>query len=478
MMNESLVYLGDNFVDTNEDKFNKLIYGDCKPIMETLLDNGYKEKIDLLYMDPPFFSGENYEVVFGSKQEYRFFEDMHWDNIDSYIETMNERVRLGYQLLKPTGSFYFHCDYHANAYIRIMLDKIFGDDKIKDWNKKHFRAEVVWVSGNTSGFKSQKTSWVRQHDTIFCYIKGNPATYNKQYKPYREEYIKSFFRHTDEDGRLYQQRKRSWGYEKQYLDESNGHLIGDFWEDIDPIYNRGKQQESLGYPTQKPEALLKRIIEASSNPGDILLDPFCGCGTSVAVARKLGRKFIGIDHTPEAIKTMNLRLNVDKDIPQKLDYVVVGMPKSPEELKLIRDYEFQQWGCSQMLAINTSPNPGKGHSGADQGIDGIIDDKASEDFNRALIEIKQSSRVGRPIVQKLRGAMASKGVNIGFIIAFSFAKNAREEVDRYSRQGDSFIKLVSVKEILKHQKDNHYDFTQQNRILHNKYDKYLEARDK
>jgi DNA modification methylase len=161
--------------------------------------------------------------------------------------------------------------------------------------------------GSVSGFKSQVKGWVRQHDTILYYTKSDKYIFNKQYLPYKEEYIKKMFRYKDMDGRLY--RKRRGG--KQYLDEKPGNTIGDVWNDIYSYQTRTRSKKYLGYPTQKPEKLLKRIILSSSNVGDLIADFFCGTGTTLAVAEKLNRKWIGVDNNPKAIDLCKKRLKLD-----------------------------------------------------------------------------------------------------------------------------------------------------------------------
>ncbi|MHA1490046.1 MAG: DNA-methyltransferase [Promethearchaeota archaeon] len=244
------------------------------------------EFIDLIYIDPPFFSGV----------DYKEFSDL-WGSLDDYLEFMSLRIKEMRHALKNSGSFYCHCDINAVFNLKPLCDKIFG--------KKHFRREIIWNVGSVSGFKSQVKGWVRQHDTILYYTKSDDFTFNKQYIPYRSDYIKKMFRYVDENGRLY--RKRRGG--KQYLDERPGTLVGDVWNDIYSFQTITRSKEYLGYPTQKPEKLLERIILASSNEGDIVADFFCGSGTTLAVAKKLNRKWIGVDNNPKAIELSKKRLN-------------------------------------------------------------------------------------------------------------------------------------------------------------------------
>jgi len=246
------------------------------------------EIIDLIYIDPPFYSGV----------DYKEFSDL-WNSLKEYLDFMKLRIEEIHRVLKKTGSYYLHCDASAIFDLKPLCDEIFG--------RNNFRREIIWNVGSVSGFKSQVKGWVRQHDTILYYTKSNNFTFNKQFTPYKEEYIKKMFRYKDEDGRLY--RKRRGG--KQYLDEKPGNTIGDVWNDIYSYQTRTRSKKYLGYPTQKPEKLLKRIILSSSNEGDLIADFFCGTGTTLAVADNLNRKWIGVDNNPKAIDLCKKRLKLD-----------------------------------------------------------------------------------------------------------------------------------------------------------------------
>ncbi|TFG26212.1 MAG: site-specific DNA-methyltransferase [Promethearchaeota archaeon] len=245
------------------------------------------EIIDLIYIDPPFFSGV----------DYKEFSDL-WSSIDDYLDFMKLRIKEMFRILKITGSFYLHCDANAIFDLKMLCDEIFG--------KNNFRREIIWNVGSVSGFKSQVNGWVRQHDNILYYTKSEDFTFNKIYVPYKKDYIKKMFRYKDDDGRLY--RKRRGG--KQYLDEKPGNVVGDVWNDIYSYQTRTRSKEYLGYPTQKPLKLLERIIQASSNEGDIIADFFCGTGTTLLAAKKLNRNWIGTDNNPKAIDFCKMRLGL------------------------------------------------------------------------------------------------------------------------------------------------------------------------
>jgi DNA modification methylase len=264
-------------------KLNSVYLSDNLDFLRKLEDNF----IDLIYIDPPFFSGV----------DYKEFSDL-WKSIDDYIKYMELRLREIFRVLKHTGSFYLHCDASAVFDLKLLCDEIFG--------KNNFRREIIWNVGSVSGFKSQVKGWVRQHDNILYYTKSDQFTFIKQYLPYKEEYIKKMFRYKDEEGRLY--RKRRGG--RQYLDEKPGNLVGDVWNDIYSFQTRTRSKKYTGYPTQKPEKLLERIILASSKEGDLVADFFCGTGTTIVVANKFNRKWIGTDINPIAIELCKKRLNM------------------------------------------------------------------------------------------------------------------------------------------------------------------------
>ena len=291
---------------------NKIFWGDNLQVMSHLLKD-FRGKIDLIYIDPPFDSKADYKkkidirgvgkaISDSSSFEEKQYGDI-WTN-DEYLQFMYERLLLIRELLTPNGSLYIHLDEKRSHYIKIVLDEVFGSDC--------FKRELIWSTKTSSGFKAAANNWVRTHDTIFYYCKGKTDGFNKQYWDYSEDY-KARFRKVDENGRLYRDDRGSGV--KQYLDELKGIPMGDVWDDIMSFQQAATSTELLGYPTQKPEKLVERIILASSNPGDLVFDCFMGSGTTQAVAMKLGRRFIGADINLGAIQTTTKRLlKVAKDL--------------------------------------------------------------------------------------------------------------------------------------------------------------------
>ena len=343
--------------------------GDNLLIMEIMPDNS----IDLIYLDPPFFSGRNYEVIRGDESrsfsdtlehfkeanakekvsfEQRSAEMKQYDErmeggISAYLLWMSKRLRQMHRILKPTGSIYLHCDWHASHYLKIEMDKIFGYNS--------FRNEIVWVRSNDTGSSKSKASKLPCNtDSILFYTKSD--NYKWEMPSYEADMEKFKLDDNDGKGKYYWDNLKTYSEErladlklngevkqrdsgkysyKRYLSTSSGKIAyPNFWNDIPRLTTISK--ESLGYPTQKPEALLARIIKASSNEGDTVLDPFCGCGTALAVAKKLNRKYIGIDVSPIACKLTAKRLGLTED--------------TIEELKAMKPHEFQQWACDKMGA--------------------------------------------------------------------------------------------------------------------------------
>lgn len=283
---------------------NKIFWGDNLQVMSHLLKE-FRGKIDLIYIDPPFDSKADYKRkieirdIGKAESDSTSFEEKQYGDIwtnDEYLQFMYERLLIMQELLSEKGSIYLHCDWHRSAYLRLLLDEVFGYD--------HFRNEIVW---SYFGFKrATSKKFPQKHDLIFSYTKNSEYTWNVQYKPHSPEYIKRFKK--DESGRLYRDDVNPTGGGTRiiYLDEVEGDIIDSVWADIPPVNPVAKERQN--YPTQKPEKLIERIVLSSTNPGDIVFDCFMGSGTTQAVAMKLGRRFIGADINLGAIQTTTKRL--------------------------------------------------------------------------------------------------------------------------------------------------------------------------
>jgi len=364
--------------------------------------------VDLIYLDPPFFSNKQYEVIFHDGQEIRSFEDRWKGGINHYIGWMRERIFEMHRVLKDTGSFYLHCDWHAGHYLKVMCDEIF--------NYSNFQNEIVWYYRRWTNIS---TRFQRMHDTIFFYTKGKKYKFSCLYQPFSE---KTIHREISVDGVTNLKEKR---------DIEKGIVMHDVW-DIPYIHSQSK--ERLGYPTQKPEALMERIIKASSNKDDLVLDPFCGCGTTIAVAQKLQRKWIGIDVSPSACKLMKNR--VEKNGAMGIE--IIGLPVNIDDLKSLEPFEFQNWCIGALGGTVNSKKVG------DMGIDGFTF------MLRDPIQVKQSENIGRNVIDNFETAMQRIKKNKGYIIAFSFGKGAYEEVARVKQDG-LFIELLTIDKLLEYE---------------------------
>jgi DNA modification methylase len=401
---------------------NKLILGDNLEILKNI----EAETVDLIYLDPPFFSNRNYEVIWGDSGEVRSFEDRFSGGIDHYIGWLKERVIEMHRILKPTGSIFLHCDYHANAYIRVyILDKIFGES--------NFRNEIIWCY---TGPSASKKGFPMKHDTIWRYSKSNEFIFNIESirVPYKKSNLTTG--KTALAGRADDERLKE-------LDD-RGKVPEDFWIDI-PSGSHISKNERIGYPTQKPMALLERIIKASSNEGDVVLDPFVGGGTTVAVADKLNRKWIGIDQSVAAIKVTEARMTNQQDLFAK-PFVTQLHKYDYDTLRYKDAFEFEIFIVTQFGGINNTKQRG------DLGLDGKTRDNQP-------IQVKRSDNIGRNVIDNFLSAVKrydkalyeknKETMNpVGFIIAFSFGKGAVQEVARLKNEENVIIKLVTVEDII------------------------------
>ena len=367
----------------------------------------------------------------------------------AYLTMMSQRLIELHRVLKPTGSIYLHCDPTASHYLKLLMDATFGVE--------NFRSDIVWRRTNAKGLAFK--GYPRNNDFLLYYTKSEEFTWNRPFRPYDPDYVENHYRHIEaETGRRYtlgdltnpnrnrpnltyewNGHMRVWrwtkermqeahdkgliqysstglAYQKRYLDEMQGNPVDTIWEDVKRIGARA--QERLGYPTQKPEALLERIINASSKGGDVVLDPFCGCGTAVAVAEKLKRRWIGIDITHLAISLIRHRLQDSLGDDLK-PYEVIGDPKdvgSAEALAKHDRYQFEWWALG---LVDARPANDK-RKGADSGVDGYINffDDNSGKSKRIIVQVK-SGRVNRGQIATLKGDMEREGAEIGLFVTLS-----------------------------------------------------------
>ena len=371
----------------------------------------------------------------------------------AYLVMMAPRLVELHRVLKPTGSLYLHCDPTAGHYLKILLDTVFGTG--------NFRTEIIWKRTSAhSDTRQGRRQHGRVHDTILFYTKGSDWNWNSVYTPYGTEYVDQFYRHVENDtGRRYRLGDltgpggaakgnpsyevmgvtRHWRYSKvnmdklieqgrvlqttpssvpqykRYLDEMPGIPLQDIWTDTGPIASQAS--ERLGYPTQKPEALLDRIIASSSNMGDVVLDPFCGCGTAVAAAQKLGRLWIGVDITHLAVALMKNRLKTAFDLEAGRDYDVVGEPQDSGSARALWEqdpYQFQFWAVSLLEAQPQSEQK----RGADRGVDGLLYfiDGPRRTTRKIVIQVK-GGRVSSPQVRDLKGVVEREQAAMGLFIS-------------------------------------------------------------
>lgn len=473
---------------------NKLYYSDNLDILRGIglkpEDRIENESVDLVYLDPPFNSQQDYNVLFeerngsqpaaqiqafedtwswdrGAEEAYRdvlraggdladFMEGMRnfldENDLMAYLAMMAPRLRELHRVLKPTGSIWLHCDPGASHYLKGVMDAVFSGE--------NFRNEVVWK--RTSGHSDARRCG-RVHDVLLFYSKSDDYKWNDTYQDYDPEYIEQYYRYEDPDGRKFMSGDLSasglsgGGYEyewngitrewrcpketmerlddedriyytrngfprlKRYLDEMPGMPLQDVWTDIQPL--RSWHDERLGYQTQKPQALLERVIEACTDEGDMVLDPFCGCGTALAAAQNLGRHWMGIDVTHLAISLIKGRLEdmfrqtvmKDGEVQQGLNYDVVGVPADVESAKALAQQdrqEFEHWIVGELDGVPTAKGP-------DKGIDGTItffDTGNTKERKRIIISVRSGHNVGVQDVRELIAVVKRENAQIGALV--------------------------------------------------------------
>ena len=407
----------------------------------------------------------------------------------AYLVEMTVRLVEMRRVLKATGSIYLHCDPTASHYLKIILDAVFGPENFK--NEFIWQRTAAHVDASRGG---------AIHDVILFYTCSKEYTWNKLYQPYTAQYVEAYYRYVDTDGRRFMSADlsgpgqgpprefgsrglisppngRCWLYDqsgidalmakngvfftrngvprlKKFLEEAQGIPLQDLWLDIQPL--RSWHGERLGYPTQKPLALLEQIIEASSNPGDLVLDPFCGCGTAVVAAQKLDRKWVGIDITYLAIAVMKARLH---DI-FGVEAHIVGAPTEVQGARLLAEqglegrYQFEHWA---LTLVDAHPaGSGAKKKGADSGIDGKITFTDSGGQIKTVIVSVKSGGVNRGMVSDLVGVVQREGAAMGLFVTLEppsgpMKEEAAKAGEFYSEIADRSypkIQIVTIKELL------------------------------
>ena len=471
---------------------NTLYYGDNLTVLRNQIPD---ETVDLIYLDPPFNSQANYNVLFKStageksRAQIEAFDDTwHWgeeaerafdevmksgntsaaemlrsmraflkeNDMMAYLCMMAVRLLELRRVLKQTGSLYLHCDPTASHYLKLLLDAVFG--------VQNFRNEITWKRrvGMSSAVHESNRFGICT-DIVLFYAKTESAVFFPQYNrdsPEYQEYVRTRFTMVNEDGRRFQadnlnnpayrpnliyeykgykpppngwaiskEKMEQWDKEgrlyfpkdksarirrKRFVDELKGMPIQNLWTDIAEINSQA--QERLGYPTQKPQALLERIITASSNEGDLVLDPFCGCGTTIHAAQKLKREWIGIDITHLAISLIEKRL---KDAFPGIEYEIHGTPKDLEGARALATqdkYQFQWWAVS---LVNAVPFGGK-KKGADSGIDGLIYFKPEgKTTEKAIVSVKGGDNINVAMIRDLGHVVDREKARIGVFITLA-----------------------------------------------------------
>lgn len=368
----------------------------------------------------------------------------------AYIAMMGPRLKELHRVLKPTGSIYLHCDSTASHYLKILMDAIF--------EPQNFRNEIIWK--RTSSHSNATRRFGEQNDVLLYFSKTDAAVFNRSYVPHSEKYLKSHYSMVDESGRRfttrdmrnpsvrpnlmyeykgYKPHRNGWTCSKErmeqldsegrlyfpnskdgrirlkiYLDESQGTPVGNVWDDIPPINSQA--QERIGWPTQKPQALLERIISVSSQPGALVLDPFCGCGTAIEAAQKLNRAWIGIDITPIAIGVVKDRLRKAFGAKIGHEYRTTYEPRTVEAARALAaedPFEFQCWIVEKLGGSAANEK-----RGADRGIDGRIyfRDDPSAPTKHIVVSVKSGKHLTPSFVRDLRGTMERAKAVLGVLV--------------------------------------------------------------
>lgn len=508
---------------------NKLYYGDNLSIMRDMMKSN---SVDLIYLDPPFNSNKNYNLVYKemtgqpiSEQVDAFCDTWTLDPVKeqvaktmpvllrehgvddayvrfwqiwmnalrktqpqllAYLVYMVERLLYMKTVLRPTGTLYLHCDPTASHYIKVMMDGIFGH--------QNFRNEISWRRSNPKSLG--KTNFPNCRDIILRYSKGHTVVFNKPYGIHDEEYVKKAYKYTDDSGRPYRLLpllnpnddrpnltyeflgvKRVWrwtrdrmekAYEeglvvqlkpgavpqyKKYLEDSKGRTITNDWDDVKPVHGK----ESLGYATQKPIALLDRIIQVSSNPGDVVFDPFCGCGTTIYSAVKNGRQWIGCDIAMLSVRLITRILTGEKyRLVEGIHFEVDGIPVSVDQAGVLfkRDaFQFQHWFVERVGGFPTHRKT------ADRGVDGRLYFETRDGLKEMVISVKGGAI--RPTdIRDLRGVLereedAEMAAFLSLREPTPAMRREAAEAGMYEYQGVQYprVQLLTAREVLEEKKE-------------------------
>lgn len=444
--------------------------------------------VDLVYLDPPFNSKSNYNLLFRTPQgdavqaqTTAFKDTWQWDqpaedafddvvasgspvstilpamrrflgesDIMAYLAMMSVRLIEMRRVLRESGSLYLHCDPTASHYLKLILDGIFGAD--------NFRNEVIWK--RTTAHSDSRTRFSHVTDTLLFYAASKKTKWHPQYRPHADSYVASHYRHVDREGRRYrhdniirsasmgprpnlayefegyvpehgwrmkrekleklaQEKRIYWSsggkpYLIRYLDEQPGEICDNLWDDIPPVNSQAK--ERMGYPTQKPLALLERVIAASTLEEQLVLDPFCGCGTTIEAAQSLNRQWLGIDITHHAVDVIEGRLN---ERCPKADYVVHGRPEdinAAHDLARRDKYEFQWW-ANWLLGVQ---NYREHKKGPDRGIDGLIYFRnGPRGIGHIIVSVKGGQNIGPDMIASLAGTVQREDAQLGVFICLA-----------------------------------------------------------
>ncbi len=460
---------------------NKLYFGDNLEILREMEDT----RVHLICTDPPFNSGRDYNAIIGDSlaQKKTFTDTWTWDTaaqdaradiehraytsdtykaldnclkgydfvlqnavsgsrsgMRAYLAFMGPRLAEMHRVLTKNGSIYLHCDPTASHYLRGVMDAIFGAD--------NFRREIIWNLKTASDYKRQVNGFIRGHDVILYYTKSTGAfVFNKIFQPHKPEYIRRF-RKVDPHGRHYRDDRPNSA--RQYLDKTRGVALTDVWSDIMSFQQNATSTERLGYPTQKPRFLYERMIKTSSNKGDIVLDPFCGSGTTIDAAHTLKRQWIGIDITILALDPMRQRLKDRHKLEPSIDYQIDGYPTNMQEVrKLLKEgdkrkyHDFSNWAVTRFGLKPTKDVGDGGHDGVWRMT--LWSPQVMKETNARILAEVKTSKPTLPQVRAFCQVMNENNAAIGIFITLepisAGMRQQAENMGSFTHNGRNYPRL-------------------------------------